>query len=97
MKKVFLFIATYLLVLTMVGQQQTFDLVTYTPPKGWKKEEKENVITYTKIDKAIKAWCVIGVVKSTVSKGNIDADLESEWNELAVKQYNAESMEATET
>jgi len=97
MKKVILFIATYILISTTIGQQQTFDLVTYTPPMGWKKEEKENIITYTKIDKVKKTWCVIGVVKSTVSKGNIDADLESEWNELAVKQYNADSMQATET
>jgi len=97
MKKVILFIATYILISTTVGQQQTFDLVTYTPPKGWKKEEKENIITYTTIDNKKKTWCVIGVVKSTVSKGNIDADLESEWNELVVKQYNADSMQATET
>jgi hypothetical protein len=97
MKKIFALFLTYILILTVAGQQQTFDLVTYTPPKGWKKEEKENIITYTTIDQVKKTWCVIGVVKSTISKGNIDADLESEWNELAVKQYNAESMEATET
>lgn len=97
MKKVFLFIATYILVSATVGQKQTFDLITYTAPKGWKKEEKENIVTYTGIDKDKKSWCVIGVVKSTVSKGSIEADLESEWNELAVKQFNADSMEPTET
>ena len=97
MKNIIALFVTYILILTVAGQQQTFDLVTYTPPKGWKKEEKENIITYTKIDKVKKTWCVIGVVKSTVSKGSIDADLESEWNELAVKQYNADAMQATET
>lgn len=80
-----------------MGQQQTFDLVTYLEPKGWKKEVKKNIITYTKIDEAKRTWCVIGVVKSTISKGSIDADLESEWSELVVKQYQADSMQATET
>jgi hypothetical protein len=97
MKKLFLFIATLLLISTVFAQQQTFDLITFTPPKGWKKEVKQNLITYTKIDNAKKTWCVIGVVKSTASKGNIEDDLQSEWNELAVKQYNADSMQATET
>ena len=80
-----------------MGQQQTFDLVTYMEPKGWKKEVQKNIITYTKVDEAKKTWCVIGVVKSTTSKGSIEADLESEWSELVLKQFQADSMQATET
>jgi hypothetical protein len=38
------------------------------------------------------------VYRSTTSKGSIEDDLQSEWNELAVKQYSiTDSMQATET
>jgi len=84
--------------ITSFAQKQTFDLVTFTPPKGWTKEEKQNVIVYTKVDKKNKIWCQIGVYKSTASKGNIEDDLQSEWNEMAVKQFNiTDPMQATET
>lgn len=84
--------------ITSFAQKQTFDLVTFTPPKGWTKEEKQNVIVYSKVDNKNKTWCQIGVYKSTASKGNIEADLQSEWNEMAVKQFNiTDPMQATET
>jgi hypothetical protein len=80
------------------AQKQTYDLVSFNPPKGWTIEEKQNVIVYTKVDKKNKTWCQIGVYKSTVSKGNIEDDLQSEWNEMAVKQFNiTDTMQATET
>jgi hypothetical protein len=97
MEKTILLIATLILVSNVFAQQQTFDLITYTPPKGWSKEEKKNVIVYTKADNKKKTWCQIGVYRSTTSKGNIDADLQSEWDELAVKQYKiTDSMQASE-
>lgn len=72
------------------AQTQTFDLVTYSPPqaKGWKKEINENTVLYTIINNAKKTWCRIALVKSTTSKGNIEQDFESEWQELVVKNYN---------
>lgn len=83
---------------TSFAQKQTYDLVSFTPPQGWTKEEKQNVIVYSKVDKKTKTWCQIGVYKSTVSKGNIEDDLQSEWNEMAVKQFNiTDTMQATET
>ena len=83
---------------TSFAQKQTYDLVTFNPPKGWTIEEKQNVIVYKKVDKKNKTWCQIGVYKSTVSKGNIEDDLQSEWNEMAVKQFNiTDTMQATET
>ena len=81
-----------------IAQTRTFDLITYPPPKGWTEEEKKNVIVYTRTDMKDKSWCQIGVYRSTTSNGSIEADLESEWKELVLKQYSsADSMEATET
>ncbi|MEY2918157.1 MAG: hypothetical protein RIS73_1871, partial [Bacteroidota bacterium] len=63
-------------------------MVTYTAPKNWTKEVTENIISYTIQNRETKNWCRINIVKSTSSKGSIDQDFESEWQELAVKSYN---------
>jgi hypothetical protein len=98
MKKLLLFIiALSQLNLINAQQKETFDLLTFTAPKGWKKDTQKNLVTYTKTDNQQKKWCVIGIVKSTASKGSVEADLESEWKELAAKQYNADSMQASAT
>ncbi len=88
MRKLFLFIAFVIAATISHAQTETFDLITYTVPKGWKKEVKENVVSYSLINNAKKTWCQIGIIKSTVSKGTIDLDFKSEWTELVVKPYN---------
>jgi hypothetical protein len=81
-----------------MAQKETYDLITYTPLKGWTKEEKQNLIMYTKVDNKNKTWCQIGVYKSTTSKGNIEDDLQREWSEMAVKQFSiTDTMQASET
>ncbi len=69
-------------------QKETFDIVTYNPPKDWKKEVNENIISYSIVDNLAKTWCQIGIVKSTISKGSIEQDFNSEWTELAAKPFN---------
>lgn len=73
--------------LASIAQKETFDLVTYTAPVNWQKEVTENIISYTSINNTTKNWCRINIVKSTASKGSIELDFESEWQELMVKNY----------
>ncbi len=73
------------------AQKQAFDLITFTPPKGWTKNVEETLLSYTITDNKTKSWCRINVIKSTVSKGTIEADFESEWQDLVVKNYNPTS------
>jgi hypothetical protein len=70
------------------AQKQTFDLITFTPPKGWTKNLEETLVSYTITNNKTKSWCRIIVIKSTISKGTIEADFESEWQDLIVKNYN---------
>jgi hypothetical protein len=94
------FSETFIFLLFSIGcfaQKETFDITTYSPLKGWKKEIKTNAIAYSFVDNVKKTWCQVGIYKSTVSKGNIDTDFESEWNELAVKPYNPEKPEISNT
>lgn len=77
---------------TSFAQKETFDLITYTPPKdslaiGWKKDVRETMVNYSFTNKKNNSWCQISIIKSTTSKGSIDQDFESEWQELVVKNY----------
>ena len=87
-----------LLVLHAGAQQQTYDLLSFTPPKGWKKNTQEDIITFTRTDANKTKWARIVIVKSTASKGNIHEDFENEWLELAVKPYKVDKQPlATDT
>ena len=69
-------------------QKETFDLVTYVAPKGWKKELKENSNTsFTITNQQKKTYCQIIIMLSVNSKGGIKEDFESEWEGLIVKSY----------
>jgi len=87
MKKIcFVFLLCFFLT-NLFAQKETFDIINYTPPTGTKKEVTENSVSYTFVNKNNNTWCLIGIIKSTISKGSIDSDFESEWKELIVKNY----------
>jgi hypothetical protein len=85
--KQILFLFLSMVSLKSFTQNQFFDLMIYKEPKGWNKEVKENIVSYSKIDNAKKTWCVIGIIRSINSKGSIKADFDSEWEGLVAKQY----------
>jgi hypothetical protein len=76
-----------MLLTDLFAQKETFDIITYTPPAGWKKDVTENIINYIITNKMNNSWCQIGIIKSTISKGNIEKDFESEWQDLVVKNF----------
>lgn len=88
MKKKYFFFILCLSFLNLFAQKETFDLFAYSPPAGWKKEVAENSISYIATNIKNGSWCRIGILKSTISKGSIDVDFESEWQDLIVKNYN---------
>jgi hypothetical protein len=87
MKKIFLTGIFTCAMLNVMAQTETYDLTSFTPPKGWTKDANETVLAYTSINKTNNTWCRINIVKSTTSKGSIEADFESEWNNLVVVPY----------
>jgi hypothetical protein len=80
------------------AQKETYDLISYHHPKGWTKEANNNITSYFTTNSKTNTWCRIIIVKSTVSKGSIDTDFDSEWKELAAKNYQiTEGPEVSET
>jgi len=71
---------------SVFAQQQTFDLITYSPPKGYTKNVEKTLVSYTITDSKKNTRCRIMVIKSTTSKGSIEANFENEWQDLIVKK-----------
>lgn len=84
MKKLILLLFT-LHAMNGFSQSKTFDIVTYSPPTGWKIEQTDNAILYSKIDG--DKWAQIIIYKNTISKGSIQADFDSEWKLLVADAY----------
>ncbi|MDB5205034.1 MAG: hypothetical protein JWR72_109 [Flavisolibacter sp.] len=87
MKKIILLFIFCIPAAKAFAQKETFDIVSYALPKGWKKTITDNIISYSITNLKTKGWCQIGIVKSTISKGTIEQDFKSEWEELVVKNY----------
>jgi len=87
MKKLILLAVLCIVIEKTFAQKETFDLISYNEPKGWTKTVEETLVSHTITDNKKNTWCRINIIKSTVSKGTIEADFESEWQELIVKNY----------
>lgn len=79
------FVAIVLIPVAGMAQKETYDLIKYFAPKGWVKEVKQDLISYSITNKKSKTWCQLNILKSTASKGSIDQDFGSKWQDLIVK------------
>ncbi len=87
----------YILSLLLLGslglcaQPITYDIASFTLPKGWTKTLENNVaVQYTK--KEGTKWAQVAVYKNTTSLGSPEADFDSEWEKLAVVPYKIEGV-----
>ena len=52
------------------AQKETFDLVTFTPPKVWKKQLAESAIQFSQEDAAKGTYCLITLYKAVPGTAN---------------------------
>ena len=71
-----------LLVQTSLLAQTTYDVFTYTEPKGYKKETKAGLVTYTKTDNKTGTYCIINLYTQSPSSGDLIKDFDNDWKEL---------------
>jgi hypothetical protein len=97
MKKICFFLFAAMLFQQAISQTETFDIITYTPPKDWKKEAKQGVVNFTNVNTVTGGFCVIAIYASRTSMGDPENDFRQEWKELVAKPYNAEASPETQT
>ena len=80
------------------GQKERLGIVSYTPPPGWNKTQKqENVIAFSTLNQATGEFCIITLNGATTGTGNAQSDFAKEWNSLVVQNMKAESNPSTES
>lgn len=84
MKPLLLFFSS-MLFLNCFGQKQTFDIITYTPPKEWKKENSESAMQFSKQDDTKGTFCIITLMKSIPGLANSKENFDAAW-ETVVKE-----------
>ncbi len=82
MKKTILLCALCTLVGNIFAQQQTFDITTFTPPKGWKKQPAETAIQFTKEDAAKGTYCLITLYKAVPGTANSKENFDLAWTSI---------------
>lgn len=85
MKKIYSFCWLIVSPIIIVAQQQTFDITTFTPPKGWKKQATETAVQLTKEDAVKGTYCIITVLKSIPGSADSKENFDAAW-ETVVKE-----------
>jgi hypothetical protein len=80
-----------------LSQTEKLGIVQYTPPKGWTKTLKENVVAWSIHNQTTGGFCIITVYGATPGVGNPQNAFTREWNNLVVKPLQAEANPKTET
>ena len=94
MKPFLLFTILLSFSMAVYAQKETYDIVSYTPPAGWKKEDHSTAVAYSRIDGG--SWAQLGIYKSTASKGSVEEDSESEWKAIVLALHAVKKEEKTE-
>lgn len=70
----------------IAAQSETFDISTFTAPKGWNKTKTENSVQFSKEETAKGTYCILTLLKAVPgtasSKDNFDAAWESVVKEM---------------
>lgn len=82
MKKIILFCLLCLCLEKSFAQKQSFDLATFTLPKGWKKQVTENAMHLSKEDKATGNYCLIILYKSIPGAATPSENFNLAWTSL---------------
>ncbi len=94
---VLLLIAFSLAPQSIFAQTEKLGIVQYTPPKGWTKTAKENVVAFSEVNRSTGIFCILTLYGATPGTGNPQSDFKREWNKLVVQPLNAEANPNTET
>lgn len=66
------------------AQKETFDVVSYTLPKGWQKQQVDGGVQLFITDTKTGGYAIAVVTKSMPSSGSADNDFKNQWKSLLV-------------
>jgi hypothetical protein len=100
MKKIFLICLFCGTISSSFAQKETFDITTYTAPKGWKKQPAESAVQFSKEDAAKGTYCLMTLYKSVPGTANAKENFDLAWSSLVKEMVTvsiAPEMQASAT
>lgn len=83
-KTALLFHSILLISFVSHAQKETFDVVSYTMPNGWQKQQVEGGVQLFITDSKTGGYAIAIVTKAMASTGSADNDFSSQWKSLLV-------------
>ncbi len=87
MKKIFTCFFIFFGLYSYSQTTESFDIVTFTVPKKWKKEIGNGYVSYSITENKTGNYAKLIVYKSLTGTGNLQTDFDSEWNDLIATPY----------
>ncbi|HMT72498.1 MAG TPA: lipocalin family protein [Chitinophagaceae bacterium] len=82
LKPLFCFLLVLLICFTGHTQKQTFDVVSFTAPKGWQKQQNEAGVQLSVSDKNTGSYAIAIVTKAAATDADANKNFTSDWNKL---------------
>lgn len=82
MKSAKIFFILTVCITTAYAQTETYDIVTYQPIPGWKKQVTDYAAGYSIVDNVTGSWSQLGIYKSIPGNNNASGDFSNEWKSL---------------
>ena len=79
-----------------LAQKETFDIISYSAPKGWKKDAKDEMLQFVKEDKTKGTYCIIAVYRSVDADADSKANFDASWKVLAKETFSITEAPAME-
>lgn len=84
-----LFFAILFLSFNSLAQKQTYDIVSYTVPKGWQTQQVDGGVQLFITDAKTGGYAIAIVTKAMQSSGSAENDFSNQWKSLLVNTVNS--------
>ena len=64
----------------------TYDIATFTPPTGWRKQTKQGAVLFATADEKKNTFALLTIYTSGASSGDAKRDFETDWQEFIAGQ-----------
>jgi hypothetical protein len=81
-KKLLVFHLILFMSLTACTQKQSFDVLTYTAPKGWQQQQQESSVQLSVSDSKTGAYALALITKATASDAGAAVNFKTDWDKL---------------
>ncbi|HNO00965.1 MAG TPA: hypothetical protein PKN06_11915 [Chitinophagaceae bacterium] len=89
MKSIYLSFIFAMLTANLFAQKETFDVFTYQPIKNWNQEKTDKSVTFTSMDEAKGAFCIIRLYPSLDGDADSKINFDNSWKSIVQEPLGA--------